>query len=141
MKAAVSFLMLPTSTAPPMPTKPPARPPANEKVLMRLPARTVTPCWPDAPALPLSRLMRAPLSTQARVSLSISVIATPPAMPTKPPPAAIARWVTSSLLVACTTTPCAVVVLNAATPLALPSSTPPMPVPKPLASTALLAPM
>lgn len=59
MKAAVSLRTLPTSTAPATPTKPPAMPPANEKVWIRLAARTFTSCAADVNSRSVLVLTRA----------------------------------------------------------------------------------
>ena len=82
MRAAVSFFRLPTCTAAPTPTKPPAAAPLKCVPLALLAAVTYTPWLASAPALPLLRLMRVLAPMMALVSESSRVTPTAPATPT-----------------------------------------------------------
>ena len=82
MRAAVSFFRLPTCTAPPTPTKPPATAPVKCEPVALLAALTNTPWSASAPALPSARLMRALAPITAVVSESSKVTPTAPPTPT-----------------------------------------------------------
>ena len=132
MLAAVLLFRLPTSTAPPMPTKPPAIASAKVCTVAWLLATTTTSCAEFAVALSLKLTSAAPMV--ALVSDESRSTVSEPDAPTKPPPPAIARWNRSSLERASTTTPLAAMVPKLP-PAVVPSRTV-NPVPLPSAVTS-----
>ena len=89
MYAATLESAMPMSTPPATPTNPPAAPPATVSDLKASTAATLTE--------PLSDVAVAPFPMKAWVVTWRSVTPTPPATPTKPPPALAERPKTFSL--------------------------------------------
>ena len=124
---------MPMSTPPATPTKPPAAPPATVNDLKLSTAATLT----DPP----SESAVAPSPTKACVVTWSSVTPTPPAMPTKPPPALADSPKTFSLDALCTARPSKLAVSKPPEPVKLPSYTPLIAAPAAWASTLLPEPM
>ena len=96
------MLAVPMSMPPATPTKPPATPPATVRDLKSSVALTLTDCVVLVVA---SWLIQVPPAMNAFDVACSSVTPTPPATPTKPPPALAESPKKSSLAVVCTARP------------------------------------